>query len=108
MNLELAKRRVAEYQLYVDLTENYQPDTLEGWIVKEYAISGSINTTAEKVNENGYSIEGRPIEKDDIIQVINKNPSKNDPELLRLVRKYYRDKANAKAKGEKNRNRIYW
>ncbi|MFO1442794.1 hypothetical protein KDN24_06145 [Bacillus sp. Bva_UNVM-123] len=92
MNIELAKKRIAELQYFVDLTESYQPRTLNEIIIKEYAITGSIEKTTNKLNELGYKIDDRNYETRDVSAVINSNPRKSDDELHRIVRKFYRKK----------------
>lgn len=37
-----AKEQVKQLQEYIDLVESYQADTLEKWIVKEYAFTNSM------------------------------------------------------------------
>ncbi|MBU8877957.1 hypothetical protein BGM26_02985 [Bacillus sp. FJAT-29790] len=92
MNIELAKKRISELQNYVDLTETYVADCFEKHIIKEYAITGSVVKVAEKMNELGFKIGERKVESNDVSAVINTNPSKNDDELHRIVRRLYRNK----------------
>ena len=92
VNIDLAKKRIAALQRYVDLTESYQPKTLNERIIKEYAITGSIQKTVNMVNKLGYEIDDRSYESKDVSAVINSNPRKSDDELHRIVRKFYRKK----------------
>ena len=92
MNIELAKKRLAELQRYVDIVESYQPRTPKEHIILEYAITGSIEKTTDKLNELGYDIDGKKYETKDVSAVINANHRKNDDELHKIVRKFYRKK----------------
>ncbi|WP_187393404.1 hypothetical protein [Bacillus sp. E214] len=38
---------------YIDLVENYQADTIEKLILKEYAYLGSVSKVADELNKRG-------------------------------------------------------
>lgn len=90
MNLGLAKKRISELQEFVDLVENYPTTDLKSHMIKEYAINGSLEKTATKMNDLGFSIDGREIIKNDVVEVVNTN--KKVDELHRIVRLNYRKK----------------
>ena len=84
--VEQAKNQIAKLQAFVDLVEDYQAETLEQQIIKEYAYLGSLTKVAEKVNRLGYSIDGRPYEGTDISFVIK---GKGNDELHKVIRSGY-------------------
>lgn len=61
-------------------------------MIKEYANTGSIKKVTDKMNKSGFKIGERSIESSDVTAIINSHPSKNDDELHRIVRKFYRRK----------------
>jgi hypothetical protein len=72
------------------LVESFQPETLEGQIIKEYAYIGSVEKVAARVNEMGYSNGSRPFEKEDISNIIKSKPT---ADLNKLIRKGYLKKS---------------
>lgn len=91
MNLNLAKKRIAELQHFVDLVENYETVDFRSYVVKEYAITSSINKVVDKMNQCGFQVDNRDIIRDDVIAVINTKSSKID-ELHKRMRSVYRKK----------------
>lgn len=74
------------------MTESYFTDSFEKHVIREYAITGSIKAVTDKMNKLGFKIDERTVESSDVTAVINSNPSKNDDDLHRIVRKFYRRK----------------
>lgn len=89
LSVERAKEEIARLQKYVELMETYVPDTLEKCIIFEYAKHRNLDRTTDAVNEYGYKIEQRPIERSYIVSVIKR---KSNDELHRLVRSSYMTK----------------
>jgi hypothetical protein len=74
---------------YIDLAESYEADTLEKFIIKEYAYTNSIEEITRILKRRGYLINGKEIERQYVIAVIN---SKAIDELHRLVKSGYLQK----------------
>lgn len=72
MNIERAKKRIAKLQRYIDLTESYKTYDFETYVIKEYAITGSLYKVVDKMNELGFKINGKSVDKDDVVAVIKK------------------------------------
>ena len=85
-----AKEEVKRLQEYIDLVESYQADTLEKWIVKEYAFTNSMIEVVRRANHRGLTNNGSPIDQKFVVSVINSN--KVNDELHRLLRLGYRQK----------------
>ena len=86
--LEQAKKDIAVIQEYVDLIENYQPESLTQHVIYIYSISGSISRTAGYLNERGFRIDGRLIEPVDVSEMIRSKPQKGDL-LHKKIRSLY-------------------
>jgi hypothetical protein len=100
ISIEKAKSEIERLQHYIDLIENYQPDTLDKFIVLSYAKTNSIDKTFELVWEHGYTLNQRPIERDYIVKVLNQI---GKDELHKLVRSAYM--AKTKVHRSKARNK---
>ena len=82
-----AKEEVKRLQEYIELVESYQADTLEKWIVKEYAFTNSMVEVVKRANDRGFANNGSPIDKKFVVSIINS--SKVNDELHRLLRRGY-------------------
>ncbi|CAG9622796.1 hypothetical protein [Sutcliffiella rhizosphaerae] len=90
-----AKKEVARLNQYIALVDEYTSNTLEQWIIKEYAITNSLVEVARRANENGFKTNGGvEIDRDYVVCVIDSKPRSGD-ELHRLVRSGYRAKSRA-------------
>ncbi|MEH7347216.1 hypothetical protein V7122_25650 [Bacillus sp. JJ1532] len=85
MNLQLAKKRIAELQNFVDLTESYESNTFEQHVIKEYAIAGSMQKVKWKMKELGHDVDMKVIS-----EIIKGKP--ND-ELHKIVREFHKAKS---------------
>lgn len=63
--LEQAKKDIAAIQEYVDLIENYQPESLTQHAIHTYSLVGNLAKTADILNEKGYQIDKKPLEPED-------------------------------------------
>ncbi|MEK5070237.1 hypothetical protein [Sporosarcina sp. FSL K6-1508] len=81
--VEQAKKEIEKLQGFVVLVESFHPETLEEQIIKEYAYIGSVEKVANKVNELGYSNDGRPFEKEDITNIIKGKPTNDLHKLIK-------------------------
>ncbi|MGG3471313.1 hypothetical protein ABES02_28065 [Neobacillus pocheonensis] len=81
-----AQEEIKRLQDYVDLAENYEADTLEKFIIKEYAFTNSIEEITRILNRRGYTIKGEPIGREYVSAVIN---GKSSDELHRMLKSGY-------------------
>ncbi|WHZ04957.1 hypothetical protein QNH48_10185 [Neobacillus sp. YX16] len=81
-----AKDEIKRLQYYVYLVENYEADTLEKFIIKEYAITNSMFEVTRNLNRRGLIIDGKPVEKEYVSSVITGKPY---DELHRMPRSGY-------------------
>jgi hypothetical protein len=81
-----AKEEIKRLQDYVDLVESFEADTLEKLIIKEYAFTNSIVEVVRILDRRGIKINGRAIDKQDVLTVIN---SKAKDDLHRFVKSGY-------------------
>ncbi|HZW68978.1 MAG TPA: hypothetical protein VFF20_10345 [Pseudogracilibacillus sp.] len=89
ITLERAKSKVERLQKYISLIENYKVETLDDWIIKEYAINNSIKTMLEDATAKGITNNGEALDREYVVSVIN---GKVKNELHRIVRLGYRQK----------------
>lgn len=94
-----AKRELERLNRFVSLVDEYPSNTLEQWIIKEYAITNSLVEVARRANDKGFRINGDvEIDRDHVVIVVDSKP-KSDDELHKLLRNGYK----AKSKAIKNR-----
>lgn len=77
---------IEEQQRIINLIESYIPSSLEEKIIHEYAILGSVTNVSKKLNEEGWRIEGRKYNSNDISAFIT---GKGKDELHQIVRKAF-------------------
>jgi hypothetical protein len=58
-------------QYYIDLVESYEADTIEKLIIKEYAFTNSAAEIVRQFERRGITLNGKPIEKSEVIAVIS-------------------------------------
>lgn len=68
--LQTMKNKIKELQEHVDLVELFEPNSLEEWLIKEYAITGSLVETANRAKARGFLMNGEIIEKEHVVTVI--------------------------------------
>ena len=89
ITVERAKAEIERLQHFVALAENYKTNTLERWIIREYAYTNSIKEVVEQAKVFKLTREGNFIERDYIISVINGKP---EDELHKIMKAGYRHK----------------
>jgi hypothetical protein len=89
ISVEKAKDEIVRLQQYIDLVENYEADTLDKLIIKEYALTNSIDKTVKAVNATGYSMDHKEVERDYVVSLLKK---RGKDELHKLVRSAYMEK----------------
>lgn len=89
ISITKAKQDVEELTTYIELWETYQPVSVEQQIIKEYALLSSMEGVKERLNLRGCTIEGRPLEIDDIRAVITQKPK---DKLHKIIHRGYKRK----------------
>lgn len=83
-----AEEEIKRLQHYVNLAESYEANTIEKWIIKEYAYTNSIREVVLRAEQKGLTQRsGEPIDKAFITSVID---GKATDELHRILRSGYR------------------
>jgi hypothetical protein len=93
ITVEKAKAEIARLQQYIELVETYETNTLDKLIIKEYALTNSIDKTVKAVNAAGYAIDHKEVERDYVVSLLKKR-GKDD--LHKLVRSAYMEKTKYK------------
>ncbi|MFP5114834.1 hypothetical protein ACSU64_20990 [Bacillaceae bacterium C204] len=52
-----AQSEIRRLKQYITLVEEYQTDTLEKWIIKEYAYTNSITEVVKRANAKGITLD---------------------------------------------------
>jgi hypothetical protein len=89
ISVEKAKAEIARLQQYIELVETYETNTLDKLIIKEYALTNSIDKTVKAVNAAGYAIDHKEVERDYVVSLLKK---RGKDELHKLVRSAYMQK----------------
>ena len=89
ITVERAEKEISKLQKYIELIENYEADTLEKWIVNEYAYTNSIVEVVKRINDRGFVINEQPIDKKYVTSILD---GKIMDELHRLLRFGYRQR----------------
>lgn len=84
-----AEEEVKRLQYYIELAESYEADTLEKWVIKEYAFTNSLIEVVKRANSKGYIKNGNPIDKHYVVSIVN---GKAQDELHRLLKSWYNQK----------------
>ena len=93
--LDQAKKDMQVYLDYIHLIENYEPTNFTQHVIKAYALDGNITRTAEVLNQQGFQVQDRPLESQDIREAIISKPNQEDA-LHKEVRKLYLKRINSK------------
>ncbi len=86
--LAQAKKDMQVFQDYIYLIEQYKPKNFVQRVIQEYAHQGNVARTALILNGQGFRIENRAIEPQDITQVIISTPDPADA-LHKEIRRLY-------------------
>jgi hypothetical protein len=83
LKIEKVRKLVEEYQEYINLYENYQPQNMQQEAIKLYAELGTVDKVAKELNTRGFRKPGRKgelikLESNDVTEMIIKKPD-NDP-----------------------------
>ncbi|MEK3856577.1 hypothetical protein [Cytobacillus sp. FSL H8-0458] len=103
LNLERARQEISkkekeieDLKSFIDLVENYEADTIEKLIIKEYALVGNVAKVATKLNEEGHRLEGgKKYIPNDITAIIQSKDTIDDlHSIVKKVSKKNKAKAN--------------
>ena len=86
-----AKKDLHAYTRYVQLIEQYEPESLLQHAIKIYALEGNLSRTAEQLNQLQFTIDDRPIESKDVTALILSKPSPQD-DLHKEIKRLYKKK----------------
>jgi hypothetical protein len=81
-----AKEEVKRLQAYIDLVDNFEADTIEKKIIKEYAFTNNGSEIARIFEQRGITMSGKPITKEDVLSVIK---GKANDELHKILKSGY-------------------
>lgn len=76
-----AQAEINRLRAYITLVEEYQADTLEKWIIKEYAYTNSITEVVKRANAKGINL--------DLVYAKSVLKGKGSDELHRMLRSGY-------------------
>ncbi|RDI40909.1 hypothetical protein [Falsibacillus pallidus] len=63
IKVQKAKDEIKRLQHYINLVESYEVNSLERWIIKEYAYTNSIIEVVRRANIQKLTYEGLPLDK---------------------------------------------
>lgn len=92
MKISEAKKRIKEYQEYIQLHKDYKPNDIKGHAIKLYAELGHVGKVAEKLNQMGYRMPGRKegsqvkLTSNDVTAMLDTKPDPED-KLHPIIRK---------------------
>jgi hypothetical protein len=90
ITVQRAQAEIQKLQYFINLAESYSADTLEKWIIKEYAYTNSILEIIKRANARNFTNNGSPIEREFVISVL---ASKASDELHKTMKSGYKRKA---------------
>jgi hypothetical protein len=82
-----ATEEIRRLQHFVQLVESYEADSLEKWIIKEYAYTSSIQEVIRRGNKKGFTNNGVDLDREFVKDIIAGHPK---DELHRLVKANYK------------------
>jgi capsid portal protein len=87
--VQQAKEEIKRLERYINLAESYEADTIEKWIIKEYAYTNSLAEIVRRADAKGFTIGGKPMDIKYVRLVLDGNPK---DQLHRILRQGYRRK----------------
>lgn len=87
ITVQRAVDEIKSLQYYVDLVEGYEANTLEKWIIKEYAYTNSIVEVVRRANIRNITNGGLPLDREFVTAVIR---GKASDELHRILQSGYK------------------
>jgi hypothetical protein len=89
LTVQKAKDEIRRLQDFILLVESYEGNSLEKWIIKEYAFTNSIREVVFRGNKRGLTNNGIELDHEFVKNVIAGYPK---DELHKLMRANYRMK----------------
>lgn len=86
LTVDKAREEIEQLNEYVNLAENYEANTIEKLILKEYAFLGSAQKVAAELNRREIIINKRDVLPQDVTAIIK---SKATDDLHRIIRNGY-------------------
>lgn len=83
ITVDKARKEIEWLQNYIELVENYQADTIEKLILKEYAYLGSAQKVAKELNSRNVKINNRDVLYQDVTAIIK---SKATDDLHKIIK----------------------
>ena len=71
ITVKKAKEEVKRLQDYLELVENYTADTIEKWVIKEYAYTNSMLKVVRSAYEQNITQNGHSVDKAFVFLVLN-------------------------------------
>lgn len=102
ITVKKAKEEIIRLQEYIDLVESYEVNSLDTWIIKEYASTNSMKAIVKKGDVSGMTqLNGEPVDHSYVVSVIS---GKATDKLHRLIKSGYKlkIKPSQKAKASKS------
>jgi hypothetical protein len=89
ITVQRAQAEIRRLQYYVNLVESYPADSLEKWIIKEYAYTNSILEVVKRANARNFTHNGFAIEREFVISIL---AGKANDELHKMMKSGYKRK----------------
>lgn len=86
LTVPAAKEEIRRLQNFVNIVEDYEANSVERWIIKEYAFTSSIKEVVSRANQKGIFNKGLELNHEFVRDVIAAHPK---DELHKLVRRNY-------------------
>jgi hypothetical protein len=96
ITVKKAQDEVKRLQYYLDLVENYSVDTIEKWVIKEYAYTNSMLKVVRSAYLQSITQNGQPVDKAFVFLVLNSDAQAD--ELHLLLQSGYKSKVKASHK----------
>lgn len=90
-----AKEEIRRLQHFIHVVESYEADSLEKWIIKEYAYTSSIREVVHRASKRGFTNNGAEIDQQFVRNVIAGYPK---DELHKIIRANYRIRTKSQRK----------
>lgn len=84
-----AQKEIIKLKNYISLIDNYEIDSLDKFIIKNYAIYNSSSSVIRKFNESDFYFKNLTLTREYIFEVINSSPI---DELHKIIQRGYQKK----------------
>lgn len=87
ITVQRANDEIQKLQHFIDLVQSYEADTIEKWIIKEYAYTNSIVEVVRRASVRNILNGDMPLDREFVTAVIKSKPS---DELHRIMQSGYK------------------